>query len=350
MAVGRTFAVAAVVVLNLAAPVVPAIAQSDTQSSKLESVEDFYRGKQIRVVVGSDAGGGYDAYGRLVAAYIGKYIPGNPNIIVQNMAGAGSMIATNHVANVAPKDGTVIGAIHPDAVTAPLFRPDKAKYDSRKFIWLGSPVSITYTVTVWHTAPIKTFDELFTKELIVASSGGESTVLPLLANGVLGTKFKVITGYKSASAGFLAIERGEAQGNGGDALNALKSVHGDRLRDGTVRIIAAYGMKPNPELAGVPRVLDYAKTPEQREELSLIFSTDDFGWPYIMAGEVPADRARAVQAAFEKAMTDKDLLADAAKRRLDITPVRAEEQAKLVADTFNTRAEVVEKVKRMIGE
>jgi tripartite-type tricarboxylate transporter receptor subunit TctC len=310
-----------------------------------ESVEDFYRGKQIRMVVGSDAGGGYDAYGRAVAAHMGKHVPGNPTFIVQNMAGVGSMLATNHVVNIAPKDGTVIGAIHPEAISSRLFRPDQAKYDPRKFVWLGSPVSVTFVVTVWHTAPVQSFDELFEKELIIAASGGDSTALPLLANGVLGTKFKVVQGYKGATAGMLAIERGEAQGNGGDALNALKSVHSDFLQSGQLKIIASYGLKVDPELKGVPLVIDYAKTEEQREELRLVLSNHEFGWPYIMAGEVPVDRAKAMVKAFEETMKDPEFLAEAAKRKLDISPVRGRDQAKLVQETFKAKPEIVEKVK-----
>jgi tripartite-type tricarboxylate transporter receptor subunit TctC len=266
------------------------------------------------------------------------------------MAGVGSLIALNHVVNVAPKDGTVIAAIHPDAIIAPLFHPDQAKFDSRRLVWLGSPVTITYVVTVWHTAPVRTFDDLFKRELIVAASGGDSTVLPLLTNGVLGTKFKVIQGYKSASAGMLAIERGEAQGNGGDALNALKSVHSDYLRTGTLRIIASYGLRPNPELSGVPRVIDYAKTPEQRQELMLILSNHDFGWPYVMAPGVPADRARVLREAFQATMKDSAFRAEAAKRKLEISPVRGENQAALVQKTFATPPEIVERVKRIVGE
>jgi tripartite-type tricarboxylate transporter receptor subunit TctC len=315
-----------------------------------QSVEDFYRGKQIRLVVGSAAGGGYDAYARTVAGHMGKHIPGNPTFIVQNMDGAGSLVAVNHTVNVAAKDGTVIAAIHPDAVLAPLFHPEKAKFDSQKFVWLGSPVSLTYTVTAWHTSPIQSFDEIFKKEFIVAASGGDSLVLPTLSNGVLGTKFKIINGYKGASAGMLAIERGEAQGNGGDALNALKSVHADFLTEGKLRIIAAYGLKSIPELAGVPLVIDYAKTPEQKEALSLIFSNHGLGWPYVMVNEVPPARAKAMQAAFEATMKDKDFLAEAAKRKLEISPVSGGEQAKLVSATFKTPAAIVQRVKQIIGE
>lgn len=315
-----------------------------------QSVADFYRGKQIRLVVGSDAGGGYDAYARTVAAHMGKHIPGNPTFLVQNMPGVGSLIAVNHVINVAPKDGTVMAAMHPAGVVAPLFHPEQAKFDSRKLTWLGSPVTITFTVVVSNVSPVQSFDQLFTTELIVAASGGDSTTLPLLANGVLGTKFKVITGYKSAGASMLAVERGEAQGNGGDALSALKSVHADYLKDGRLRIIASYGLRPHPELVGVPMVIDYAKTDEQREALKLVLSGQDFGWPYVMAPGLPADRVKAMRTAFEATMRDPEFLADAAKRRLDISPIGWESQARQVDETFATPRDVVEKVKRIIGE
>ena len=206
-------------------------------------VADFYRGKQMRIVVGSDVGGGYDGYARLVAAHLGRFIPGNPSFIVQNMPGVGSVIAVNHITNVAAKDGTVIGAVNPGAATAPLFHPEQVRFDPRRFNWLGAPIAITYTVVVWHTAPVQSFDQLFNTELVVVSAGGASRALPQLANGILGTRFKIVQGYKGSSVAMLAIERGEAQGNGGDALNNLKAVHGDLLRDKLIRIIASYGLR-----------------------------------------------------------------------------------------------------------
>jgi tripartite-type tricarboxylate transporter receptor subunit TctC len=311
---------------------------------------DFYRGKQIRIVVGSDVGGGYDAYARAIAAHLGRFVPGNPSFIVQNMAGVGSLIAVNHVTNVAPKDGTVIGAINPSVVTTPLFRPDQSKFDARRFNWLGTPITIAYTTVVWHTAPVQTFDQLFTAELLVASAGGASRTLPLLSNGILGTKFKVVQGYKSSSAAMLAIERGEVHGNGGDALNNIKAVHADLLRNGMLRIIASYTLKPHPELAGIPMVIDYAKTPEQKAALTLVLASQDIGWPYIMAPDVPADRVEAVRSAFAALMQDPVFRADAEKRKLDLSPARGEDQARLVGEILNTPPDIVEQVKRIVGD
>jgi tripartite-type tricarboxylate transporter receptor subunit TctC len=313
-------------------------------------VADFYRGKQMRIVVGSDVGGGYDAYARAIAAHLGRFVPGNPSFVVQNMPGVGSLIAVNHVTNVAPKDGTVIAAFNPSVVTTPLFRPDQAKFDARRFNWLGTPITIAYTAVVWHTAPVQTFDQLFTTELLVASAGGASRTLPLLSNGVLGTKFKVVQGYKSSSAGMLAIERGEVQGNGGDALNNIKAVHADLLRNKTLRIIASYTLKPHPELGGVPMVIDYAKTREEKAALTLVLASQDIGWPYMMAPGVPADRVEAVRNAFAALMKDPEFLADAGKRKLDISPARGEDQARLVGEILDTPRDIVEQVKQIVGD
>jgi hypothetical protein len=318
--------------------------------ARAQPAAEFYRGKQIRIVVGSDAGGAYDGYARAIASHMGKYIPGNPSFIVQNMPGAGSLIALNSVVNVAPKDGTVMAAIHADTVTAPLFHPDQAKFDSRKLNWLGAPVTVTYVITAWRTAPVQTFEDLFTKELIVAAAGGDSITLPLLTNALLGTKFKIVQGYKSAAAGLLAIERGEAQGNAGNALSFLKVAGANYLKNNDLRIIGSYGLKPDPELQGVPLVMDYAKKREQREALSLILSEQDFGWPYVMASEVPADRVKIMRDAFNATMKDPAFLAEAKQRRLDIRPARGNDQAKLIDAAFNTPKEVIEKVKRIIGE
>ena len=313
-------------------------------------VSEFYSGKQMRVVVGSDVGGGYDAYARLLAAHLGKHIPGKPNFIVQNMPGAGSLVAVNFVANVAPKDGTIIGAINPATVTAPLFRPDHAKFDPRKFNWLGSPVAVSFVAVVWHTAPVKDFDTLFQQELLVASSGGASSVLPLLTNGVLGTKFKVVHGYKSSREAMFALERGEAGGNGGQTLSNLKAIFGDHLKNEKLRVLVSYDLKPNAELPGIPRVMDYAKTQEQKDALNLVFSTHSIGWPYMRAGDVPGDRAAAVRKAFETIMQDSEFLAEADKRKLDILPVTGGEQAKLVEQIYRTPEKVVARVRDLVGE
>jgi tripartite-type tricarboxylate transporter receptor subunit TctC len=311
---------------------------------------DFYSGKQIRIIVGSDPGGGYDAYARLLASNINRFIPGDPTIIVQNMAGADAMIATNYVANVAPKDGTVIGAINPGVVSSPLFHPEQVKFDPREFNWLGSVLQETQTISVWHTAPVQSFQELFSKELIVGGTSGTTTIFPILLNAVLGTKFKVVDGYSGTGAALLAVENGELQGMGGDTWASLKATHGDLLRDGKLKVIAHYGLGPHPELHGIPAVLDFAKTAEQKEALTLVLSRQALGRPYMMAGGVPADRIKILRDAFNATMLDKAFRDDAAKRKLDLDPIDGEKLAQLVDETYATPSAVIEKVKAILGD
>lgn len=313
-------------------------------------VADFFSGKQLRIVVGSDAGGGYDAYARTIADHLGKHIPGRPTFIVQNMPGAGSLVAVNYVANIAPKDGTIIGAINPATVTAPLFTPARAKFDPRSFNWLGSPVAVSFVAVVWHTAKVQSFDDLFTTELITSSSGGASSVLPLLTNEVLGTKYKVAHGYKSAAAAMLALERGEAEGNGGQTLSNLKATFGHLLAENKLRVLVSYDVKSNPELPGIPRVIDYAKTQEQKDALNLVFATHALGWPYMLADGIAADRVEALRLAFRTTLSNAAFLADAAKRKLDIIPVSWEEQARLTNDIFRTPDSTVARVRGIVGE
>jgi tripartite-type tricarboxylate transporter receptor subunit TctC len=315
-----------------------------------QSGPEFYRGKQIRMVVGSDVGGAYDAYARLVAKHLGRFIPGEPSFLVQNMPGAGSMVALNHVANLAPKDGTVIAGIHADTVLAPLFHPEKAKFDSRRLNWLGAPVTMSYVLAVWHTAPAQSLDQIFNTELIVAAAGGNSITLPLLTNALLGTKLKIVRGYKSSAAALLAIERGEAEGIAGNAMGFLKLVAASNLRDNKLRVIGSFALHPTAELAGVPLLMDYAKTTEQKEALSLILAEQDFGWPFVMAPDIPADRVQVMRDAFDATMTDPGFRADAQKGGLEISPTRGIEQAALINRAFETPAAIVEQVKRIVGE
>ena len=315
-----------------------------------DATEEFYKTKTVTLVVGYSAGGGFDLYARSLTKFLRNHLPGNPSFVVQNMPGVGSLIALNYVANVAPKDGTVIGAINPTAVTTQLFHPEQAKYDAAKLNWLGAPITITYIATAYRNAKVQAAEQLFTDELIIGSAGGASLTLPQLVNGVLGMKFKIIQGYKSNGAAFLAMEKGETQGNGGDALNNLKAVHWDLVRDGKLKIILSYGLKPNPELPGVPMAIDFAKTDQQRAALRLALGNQDIGWPYVLAPEAPADRVDALRAAFRAMVADPAFLADAKTRKLDILPATGEEQLALVKGILSTPRDVVDMLKPIIGD
>src|SRR5262249_21035230 len=285
-----------------------------------------------------DVGGGYDAYARLLAKHMGRFIPGEPSFLVQNMPGAGSLVALNHVANIAPKDGTVIAGIHSDTVLAPLFHPERAKFDSRRLNWLGAPVTMSYVLAVWHTAPVQSLDQTFKTDLIVAGAGGNSITLPLLFNALLGTKLKLVRGYKSSAAALLSIERGEAEGTAGNAFGVLKLVAANNLCENKLPVIGSFALHPTEDLAGVPLLMDYAKTPEQKEALSLVLAEQDFGWPFVMAPDIPPDRVQLMRDAFDATMKDAGFRADAQKGGLDISPTRGVDQAALINRAFETPA------------
>jgi len=197
-----------------------------------QSPEEFYAGKQITIICGSEAGSGYDAYARLFAQHLGRFIPGHPTLVVQNMPGAGTLVATNYLANVAPKDGTVIATVNAGMAAEPLFHPETARFDPRRINWLGSPTSEVQLLAVSPKARVQTFAQLFDTELVVAGTGGATTIFPTLLNGVLGTKFKVVKGYAGAASGLLAFERGEVEGMAADTVVALTTTHGDLIADG----------------------------------------------------------------------------------------------------------------------
>ena len=334
---------------NFAATAACAAALAAALPAKADPVADFYAAHRITVLVGSAVGGGYDAYGRLLAAHLGAFLPGHPDLVVQNMPGAGTLLATNYVVNVGPKDGTMIGGVNPAIVTQALLNPEQAKFDPRTFHWIGNLLRETETVAVWHTAPVQKFSDLFDKTLRVAGTGGATTLYPLLLDGVLSTKFDVVKGYSGTHAAFLAVERGEVQGIGGATWASLKATEGAFLRDKQLTVIAHYGLETPPDLAGVPAVLDYAKTPDQKSALLFVLRGQEFGRPFMTAPEVPAERVKALQAAFAAMIKDKDFLADAARRKLDLDPTSGQDVAKLVEAIYDTPAPVVAEDKQILG-
>jgi tripartite-type tricarboxylate transporter receptor subunit TctC len=295
-----------------------------------------FRGKTVRIIVGTSPGGGFDAYARILAAHLGRHIAGTPSVIVQNMSGAGSLVAANYIANVAPKDGTVIGAVNPAVVTDSLFYPDRAKFDARKVKWIGSALRETHVATAWHLAPVQKFDEVFEREFLVAGSGGSSTTYPMLLNGVLGTKFKVIPGYAGTAEGNLAMERREVDGNGAITWASLKATQPQLLRDKKVHVLVQFGLTKHRELAGVPWVYD------------LMFGTQEFGRPYLVAETVPEATVAVLRAAFNATMSSAEFRADAARRGLDLDPTTGEEIQREAERIQRTPQPVVDRVRKIL--
>lgn len=300
--------------------------------------ESFYKGKTIELAIGGSPGGGYDTYGRTVARHMAKYIPGKPTIVPKNRPGAGSRKAAAWLYNVAPKDGTAIAILFPGAIMDPVIRPKKAKFDTTKFNFLGSANRESRTCISWHTSPVKTFKDVLTKPLIVSGSarGGSSRDFPNFLNNLLGTKFKIVSGYKGTKTMILAIERGETQGLCGYSWTSFNLQRPDWIKEGKANILVQLAMGPTEGMTklGVPMIWDFVKSKEHREIMEFFFKQQEFGRPFVAPPGVPAKRVATLREAFMAALKDGDLLKDAKKSRLVINPVSGEEVTKLVLELF----------------
>ncbi len=315
------------------------------------AVAAFYKDKQIKLVIGSAAGSGYDIGGRLVARYLQNYIPGHPAIIIQNQPGAASAAMTASLYNTAPRDGTVLGAAINGMPTMPLLEPGGARFDPTKLVWLGSvnrEVQVTY---VWHTAPVQKLTDLLDRELIVgATTPGTTQVdFPVVARAILGLKFKVISGYEGSAQIHKAMEAGEVQGVGSNAYPSLRAMAQNWLDDGRVKVIAQWGLRRHKLLPDTPAILDMAKTDDDRAALKLMLARLEYGRPFFAPPGIPEPRATALRQAFAAVMVDPAFVAEAEKLNLDVDPVSGPEVAKLVTDVSATPPDVVARVKAALG-
>ena len=326
-----------------------------TQTHAQDAVAQFYKGRQMTIVIPSSVGGGYDLYGRLIARYIGKYIPGNPNVVASNMPGAAGITATQYVYSTGPKDGTVLGEVFPNAILDPLLGDKtQVKYDAMKFHYIGSASADLHRICfVSAKAPIKNFADAFTHEVVLGGSGigAAGSQYPAMYNYLLGTKFKVIPAYPGMSEIGLAIEKGEIDGTCGTSWPTIVSGHLDWLRDGTIRVIAQESLVNDPEIEklGAPLTTSFAKTEEARKVMQFVYTQPTFGRPYIMAPGVPAARVAAIRSAFMQALHDPDLLAEAKVQKLDIEdPMDGAALQATVQRLMSTPADIVEKTKEAI--
>jgi tripartite-type tricarboxylate transporter receptor subunit TctC len=315
-----------------------------------DSVADFYRGKRLFLQVGSETGGGYDLVGRAVARHIAKYIPGSPTIVVQNVVGGGSVKLGNDFYNIAPRDGTYVALCSNGMPTAPLLAPESVKFDPRRFSWIGSTNREIEVLVVWHSAAVKTIDDVFKMPLIAgASSPGSATYdYPLVANALLGTKFKIVNGYSGATQVKLAMERGEVEANAALAFESAKTGYGDVLGDGKLKLMAQWGFEPHPQLQSTPLV-PVGKDPEIHQILAILYARGDYGRPFFTPPDVPEERVAALRKAFAATMQDKDFLADTAKLHLDIDPVTGEDLQSLTDRLMATPPAVIERLRTLLS-
>jgi tripartite-type tricarboxylate transporter receptor subunit TctC len=317
-----------------------------------DSIASFYRGKTVSIVVGSAVGGGFDTYGRLVGRHLGRFIPGNPTVIVQNIPGAGSNRAASYVALNANKDGTVIGAVQAIAVTQTLLSDQPVPHDPSKLIMIGSANSSVFFCVVRSDAPVKSFAETFDKEAIVGTSSEGATLrdYPVMLVNLLGVKMRLIGSYAGSREIMIAIERNEVQGMCGMDWSSFLTQQPNWVSSGFARLLAQEDLKGHPVMnkMGVPLTISFAKTAEVRDAMELIYSQNLFGRPYIMSPGVPADRVAALRQAFAAMLKDQALLADAEKLGLDINPMGGEELQALVAKLYAMPPNVVARAKQSL--
>jgi tripartite-type tricarboxylate transporter receptor subunit TctC len=287
------------------------------------------------VNVGSGVGGGFDVYARLFALHYGRHIPGNPSIVVKNVPGATGLVAMNALYNTVPRDGSTILASFNTVVLSPLYGDANARFDPRKFGWIGSIGKQTGTCLTWHTTPIKTIEDARAQEVIVGATGAGSTpvMFPKLLDAMIGTKFKIVTGYSTPGLR-LAVERGEVQGICGIAWETHMASVPQWINDRKVNFLLQLGLTESAHLPGVPLAIDLIKDPDDRRVFELLGIPQEFGRPFLAPPEIPADRLAALRAGFQETLKDKAYLADAEKARQSIDPLSAAEIEALIGRAY----------------
>jgi tripartite-type tricarboxylate transporter receptor subunit TctC len=314
------------------------------------SPEQFYAGKQIKLTTHVGPASGYSVWARLVGAHLGRHIPGAPTVIVQNMPGGGGIKAANYLYSQAPKDGLELGAINRLTPTWSIMRSQGVNFDAAQFGWLGSPASDTNLCIVSKAAPARTADDLFSKEVIVGTDGVGSGmhIFPTALNSVLGTKFKIIDGYKDTGDVILAVDRGEIQGL---CLSAetLTNMRPNSFKSGEWRALMQAGLTSSSDFSEVPLALAFAKTTKQKQTLEFLFASQTFGRPYLAPPGLPPERLAVLRKAFDETMTDPAFVADVTKTRLKLSPITGADMDRLMAELKLIPKDVVADVAKLMG-
>jgi len=311
---------------------------------------DAYKGKTITVITSTGVGGTYDLAARLLARHMPRHISGNPTMIVQNMPGGGNVLATNYMYNIAPKDGTAIATIHSAMPLHQVLDGQGVRYDADRFNWLGSTGPQNEVILVWHTAGIRTIEQAMEKEVILGGTGAGSgiVIIPTLMNSLLGTRFKIVTGYRTSEEVNLGLQRGEVQARA-FGFGSITSQHPDWLTEKKVVFLAQAGARREKLLPDVPLLTELAKNEEQHRIMQLVSSAPALGQPYIAPPGVPADRLAILRKAFDATLRDNAFLADAEKIGFSVEPMNAEEAGRIVRQTINAPSEVVARAKAAMG-
>jgi tripartite-type tricarboxylate transporter receptor subunit TctC len=319
--------------------------------SAQQSVEAFYKGKQIDFIIGYTPGGGYDTYARLVARHIGQFIPGNPSIVARNMPGGGSRVAAGYMFRIAPKDGTVLATADQSLALQQAVGDKTIQFDTTKFNYIGNPSAENNTTAVWATSGITSIEDATKKEVPMGATGGStSSQYPKVMNALLGTKFKIILGYPGGNDINLAMEKGEVAGRGSNSWASWKATRPDWLANKKINILVQIGLTKAHDLPNVPLLIDLAKNDADRAVLRLLSAPATIGRPIFTTPDVPAERVKALREAFEKTMKDPAFLEDAGRAKLDLDPVSGEELQKIVTEIMTTPKETADRLSSIIGE
>lgn len=321
-----------------------AIALAVPNAASAESTP-FYQGKQVTIVTGFTTGGTYDATARLFARHFGKYLPGNPTVIVRNMPGSGGLIATLHLYNAAPKDGTTLGVVGGGVVIEPLLGNPQATYDARRFNWIGGRTKDNMVCATWNKVPVRTMADVMKRETVVGATGPGSRTLthPRAFNELLGTKFKIVSGYPGGSEITLAVERGEVEGYCGWTVGSIMNRAANWLHDGTLTLLAQFTR----DLPDVPVARDLAPTEGGKRVLDFLAADVVLAWPLVAPPGLPAERVNELRDGFLAMMKDPELRAEAAKLKLEIQPVPGTEMQELVDQLYSAPPDVIELVKKI---
>jgi tripartite-type tricarboxylate transporter receptor subunit TctC len=336
--------------LSLMCRIVAAALLATNTSVQAQTPAEFYKGKSIEVYVGTSVGGGYDAYTRILSRHMGRHIPGNPVLVPKNMAGGGGIRLANYLFNAAPKDGLVFGTFNRGVGFEPLLGNKSAQFDATKFEWIGSTNDEVSICVAWHTTGIERYQQVLERELVVGASGtgADTYQFPKIANGVLGTKFKIVTGYPGGNDIDLAMERHEVQGRCGWSWSSAKATHPTWLPEKKFNMLFQMGLSKHPELPDVPLIMDLAKSDEDRAIFKLIFGRQVMAWPFAVPPGVPRDRVDMLRQAFTATMQDKEFLADTAKAKFEVRAVTGLHIQSLVHEIYATPAPVVRKTVELL--
>jgi tripartite-type tricarboxylate transporter receptor subunit TctC len=322
-----------------------------TFSAHADPVADFYHGKTLNLIIGTSSGNDYDFRGRLLARYLGRHLPGEPTIVPQNMPGAGGIKAVNYLASIAPHDGTTLHVIMSNMMSSQAIGAQGVQFDTRKFFWIGNTSSTPNVTVSWYKSGVTSIEQVKTRQLIVGAPGGTAGVIYATAmNGLLGTKFKLVTGYPGGNEVNLALERGEIDGRASNSWASWKTTHPDWVKEKKIIVLVQVGLKRAPDLSDVPLLYELAGNDMDRQVLTFLSADTAIARSLVTTPDTPPERVAALRRAFDETVRDPDLLAEAEQAKLDVVPLGGEESQKIADSIVNTPPEVLARAKSLLGD